>query len=122
MIYVSIIFGFILIFIFFVLPIIQNVSDFSKNKIESIKTDIQDFKEKQDYDNLINSYEQEYISCKRKFQYFSDETLNEMLINQKENDSLYYLLALEETLVERKLINFSPTHEKLQKIEDYFKK
>lgn len=120
MIYVMIILGGIMIFIFFILPIIQNVSDYSKDKIETFKNNAESQREKVQFQNQLNSYEQEYQMNKRKFQYFSDATLKKNFEEQIGNESPYFLLALEETLVERKLIEYSPTHEKLQKIENYF--
>lgn len=115
-----IILGGIMIFIFFILPIIQNVSDYSKDKIETFKNNAESQREKVQFQNQLNSYEQEYQMNKRKFQYFSDATLKKNFEEQIGNESPYFLLALEETLVERKLIEYSPTHEKLQKIENYF--
>jgi hypothetical protein len=120
--YLMIILGGITIFIFFILPIIQNVSDYSKDKIETFINNAEIQREKVQFQNQLNSYEQEYQMNKRKFQYFSDATLKKMFEKQIGNESPYFLLALEETLVERKLIEYSPTHEKLQKIENYFEK
>lgn len=118
--YLMIIIGFIFIFIFFILPIIQNISDYSKDKIESIREDIEKRKEETHLISKIQKDEEVYQAHKRKFQYFSNETLLKIYETKKSNESLYILLALEEILVERKLIDFSPTHELLHTILNNF--
>jgi hypothetical protein len=112
--------GAILIFGVFILPSIQKASDYSKNKIGENKTRIANSKEKQRIAINQNQLEKQYLEKKKTFKYLSDEHLLEMF--QKQKDSLHpkILLALEEILVERKLINHSPTHEKMQKIEERF--
>ena len=60
-----------------------------------------------------------YDEAKKTFRYLSDDTLKEKYEtynNSKTNDM--ERLALEEELVERKLIPYSPMHEKIQKIKN----
>ncbi|GAA5027868.1 hypothetical protein GCM10011506_15790 [Marivirga lumbricoides] len=60
----------------------------------------------------------EFAHSKEKFKYLSDETLKEKYRN-KQVTSHISLLALEEELVNRDIIEYSPMHEKLDKIGTY---
>lgn len=120
MIYLFMVLGGVMIFGVFILPTIQKASDYSKNKIGENKTRIEKSKEKQRIVNNQNSLEKQYLEKKKTFKYLSDEHLLEMFKKQKNSLHPKILLAIEETLVERKLINHSPTHEKIQNLEERF--
>lgn len=121
MIWVMIVFGGIMIFVVFILPIINNVTDYSKEKIQNIKDTVSEKNAGIEEIRQINSRAEEYELTKSRFQYLSDETLQEYYNKKEGNESPFYMLALEEILVERKIIKFSPTHEKLEKMGKFFR-
>lgn len=91
-------------------PEVQNISEKIENKKNEIKL-------KNETKASLRSYE----NSSHHFQFLSDETLLSKYENI-ESGSLSAMdrLALEEELVKRKLINFSETHEKIEKISQLF--
>lgn len=68
--------------------------------------------------NSLNAYKDSVHS----FQYLSNQTLLDKFQNeQQDKDDNMVRLALEEEMVKRGLIEYSPTHEKIDKLKDYFK-
>jgi hypothetical protein len=112
--------GALMIFGVFILPIIQRTTDYSKNKIVEHKNQVAENREKKRIKNEINDFQKQYLEKKKTFKYLSDDNLVDMFENEKQILHPKVLLALEEVMVERKLIGHSPTHEKLQKIEPHF--
>ncbi len=120
MIYLLMIFGAIMIFVVFILPIIQKGTDYSKNIIEKNKANSEQIRQTQRITKDAKFHQKQYEEKKKTFKYLSNEHLLEMY--NKETATLHPMvqLALEETLVERSLLEYSPTHEKMQRIEKHF--
>ena len=88
MIWVMIVFGGIMIFVVFILPIINNVTDYSKEKIQNIKDTVSEKNAGIEEIRQINSRAEEYELTKSRFQYLSDETLQEYYNKKKEMNLL----------------------------------
>lgn len=87
-------------------------------------------KARQKVNSLVDEYEtrkqvedakQKYESAKDSFRYVSDDTLKEKYKEMKD-DGVEDMerLALEEELVDRGIIDYSPMHEKAQALKDKF--
>ena len=113
--------GAIMIFVVFILPIIQKGTDYSKKIIEENKTKSEQHRQTRRIANEANQHQKKYIEKKKTFKYLSNESLLEMFKDSKNTLHPMEQLALEEILVEKNLIEFSPTHEKMQRIEKHFK-
>lgn len=71
--------------------------------------------------NVLNSMTN-YKDAVHRFQYLSNQTLLEKFQNEETNEVDHMeRLALEEEMVKRGLIEFSPMHEQLEKIKDLYK-
>lgn len=110
-----------MIFVVFILPIIQKGTDYSKKIIEGNKTISEQNRQTRRISNEANQHQKKYIEKKKTFRYLSNESLLEIFKDSKNNLHPMEQLALEEILVEKNLIEFSPTHEKMQRIEKHFK-
>ncbi len=102
----------------FILSLIIDSIGNSKKINESVSL----YKEKKIFkENHIKSMS-EYNEAKESFQYLSNETLLSKYDNyMKENTNDMTRLALEEELVKRKLIAYSPMHEKMENIKKNIK-
>ena len=80
------------------------------------------YKEKKKFKESYIESMGDYNNAKESYQYLSNETLLTKYSNYlKENKSDMIRLALEEELVKRKLIEYSPMHEKMENIKKNFK-
>ncbi|MFV0531843.1 MAG: hypothetical protein ACK5MD_10470 [Flavobacteriales bacterium] len=120
MIYLFMVLGAVMIFAVFILPIIQKGTDYTKDIVQENKMKSEQNRIARRISNEANQRKNQHIEKKKSFKYLSNEHLLEMY---NSNNSLNPMeqLALEETLVDRKLIDFSPTHEKMQRMEKHFK-
>lgn len=82
---------------------------------ESVTEIVQKRQEEKEVLRQVRLNEVLYADFKNQFKYFSDERLLELFqqSNENPNVSIIEKIALEEELVSRKLIEFSPTHEKI---------
>jgi hypothetical protein len=89
---------------------------------KTINENVSAYKEKKKYkENHIKSMT-EYNEAKESFQYLSNETLLTKYDNYlKNNINDMTRLALEEELVKRNVIEYSPMHEKMENIKNNFK-
>jgi len=89
-----------------------------KNKLKSkVRADQKELEE-----NMRSNIE-EYKEFKNSFQYFSDDSLKRIYqkyLNGEKNSDLEQL-ALEEEMVKRKLLKYSPMHEKLYHLKKILK-
>lgn len=102
--------------------IVEIFSEKSKKVTENIKVKIKQKKQEDRLNKNIKMNIREYQESKNSFQYFSDNKLLN-IYEQFENDlknSNMEQLALEEELVKRKLIDYSPLHEKIYAINKEF--
>lgn len=120
MIYVFMIFGAIMIFVVFILPLVQKGTDYSKNIIEKNRANSEQIRQTQKIIKDADFHQKQYAEKKKTFKYLSNEHLLEMYDKDKSTLHPMVQLALEEILVERKLLDYSPTHEKMQRIEKHF--
>ena len=87
----------------------------ASNKIEQIKED-------RKLNESVKSSMKIYQEAVHNFQYLSDQTLWAKFNSESvENLDNMERLALEEEMVKRGLIEFSPMHEKLDKLKNMFK-
>jgi hypothetical protein len=112
--------GGIIIFTVFVLPTIQKVSDYSKNITEENKLKSKQKKQVNEITLEANNQQKLYRDKKKKSKYLSNEHLKKIYKDDKQSLHPLEQLALEELLVERNLIKYSPTQEKLQYLEKHF--
>jgi len=119
MIYLLVLFGAFVVFIIFILPIIQVSTDFTKSTIHQRKEKSEKEKLARTINNDANQRKNEYLNKTESFKYSSNEYLTNLY---KSNNYLNPLeqLALEEALVNRKIIKSSHTHEKMQRMEFHF--
>lgn len=113
--------GAIMILVVFILPIIQKGTDYSKKIIEENKTTSEQNRHARRIAYEANQNQKKYTERKKTFKYLSNESLLEIHKDVKNTLHPMEQLALEEILVEKNLIEFSPTHEKMQRIEKHFK-
>jgi hypothetical protein len=95
--------------------------DFVDSKVDSLKKKYTGRKETLKNKKIVEADLLEYHSTKNSIRYISNEQLKEIyekLVTSKTEDMKR--LAVEEELVDRKLIPFSPMHEKLQKLQQFF--
>ena len=91
--------------------LVHNISQ----KIKEVKQDKEIVQQK------VNSLE-DYNDAKHRFQYLSDDTLVDKYKSYFTNDIIdMERLALEEELVKRGILNYSPSHEKLEKVRKHLK-
>jgi hypothetical protein len=95
----------------------NTIFDGPSTVIKKIK-EYKDFSEDKRYTrNQLSTYQK----AKKDFSYLSDDTLIAKYDSDAplDKDNLMFQLALEEILVERGLIKFSPLHEKMDAIENW---
>ena len=95
--------------------------DFVDKKVDSLKKNNIDRKETLQNRKIVEADLLKYQSTKNAIKYISNEQLKEIyekLVASKTEDMKR--LAVEEELVDRKIIPFSPMHEKLQKLKQLF--
>lgn len=121
MIYLLMVLGAVIIFAIFILPIIQKGTDYTKDIVQENKIKSEQNRIARRISNEATQRKNEHIEKEKSFKYLSDEHLLEMYNSSSNSLNPLEQLALEETLVDRKLIDFSPTHEKMQRMEKHFK-
>ena len=121
MIYLSMVLGAVMIFAIFILPIIQKGTDYTKDILQENKIKSEQNRIARKITNEANQRKNQHIEKKNSFKYLSEGHLLEMYNLRTNSLNPMEQLALEETLVDRKLIDFSPTREKMQRMEFYFK-
>jgi len=107
-----------------ILAIVISVYLASKSEkiYDNAKTKIVEIKEENKIVNTVKNDLNNYSEARASFKYLSSATLLEKYSNYKENEvENMERLALEEELVERKLIDFSSMHEKMNRITDNLK-
>lgn len=107
-----------------ILAIVISVYLASKSEkiYDNAKTKIIEIIEENKIVNTVKNDLNNYSEARASFKYLSSTTLLEKYSNYKENEvEDMKRLALEEELVERKLIDFSPMHEKMNRITDNLK-
>jgi len=95
--------------------IIEKLFESAKNTTSTIIEKVNEQKEMNELKHASNSELRKYKEAKTNFQYFSNDRLLNLyeLYQTKEINSDIEQLALGEELVKRKLIEYSPMHEKL---------
>lgn len=83
-----------------------------KNGVETVKEHNQNKTETEEYLSEMRRSERQYISAKNSYRYFSDDKIREQLELSESSFNPVERLALEETAVERGIIDHSPMHEK----------
>ncbi|MFN5444727.1 MAG: hypothetical protein ACK48V_10910 [Crocinitomicaceae bacterium] len=91
-----------------------------QSTVSNLKQNIEDRKEIERLTQITRQNEQEYVTAKRSYQYFSDLKIKEHLKFEPEQNPMERL-ALEEVAVERGIIDHSPMHEKLQHLKRFFR-
>ena len=106
------------VFIIISLVVVDQISTSSKKVAKNVKTKIVEAKQENELNQNIKNNLRTYDESKNSFQYFSDDKLLSIYKNYSNGleHSDMELLALEEELVKRKLIDHSPMHEKLYAI------
>ncbi|WP_417198149.1 hypothetical protein [Bizionia sp.] len=99
--------------------IFDNLFKNAKKGVETAKIKSEIRKENQRLTQELHINEQKYQSAKNSYRYFSDEKIAELL-KVEDNTNPFERLALEETGVERGIIDHSPMHEKLNNIQKHF--
>lgn len=90
--------------------------------VKKLAQSIEQNKVDSDINRSIQNSMNNYKDAAHRFQYLSNETLMEKFENEQVNEAdNMERLALEEEMVKRRLIDYSPMHEKLEKLKDYFK-
>lgn len=100
------------------------IIDLAKNSstVQNISKKIEEEKENKTIIENAKSSIAKYNDAKHRFQYLSSETLIQKYeVSNIENCDNMEQLALEEELVKRNILNHSPMHEKIEKINEYFK-
>jgi len=95
------------------------INKFNSSVVSPIVKKIEDKKEEQKIIRDAEVSMSEYNDAKYRFQFFSTETLIEKMNSHKQEDMIR--LALEEELVGRGILDYSPMHEKLDALKKYFK-
>lgn len=113
--------GAVIVFVVFLLPIIQKGTDYTKDIFQENKIKSEQNRIVRKILNEANQHKNLHIEKKKSFKYLSNDHLLEMYNSSNNRLNPMEQLALEETLVDKKLIDFSPTHEKMQKLEEHFK-
>jgi predicted PurR-regulated permease PerM len=111
-----------------VMAVVFTLVSVGADKSKEVAKNLKDKFEQKKQENLLNENikmsMREYQESKNSFQYFSDNKLlniYEEFQNSTKHSNMEQL-ALEEELVKRKLIDFSPMHEKLYAInKEFFK-
>jgi len=83
-----------------------------KNGVETVKEHNENKRETEEYLSEMRRSERQYISAKNSYRYFSDDKIREQLGLSESSFNPVERLALEETAVERGIIDHSPMHEK----------
>jgi len=90
---------------------------FGENIVRRIKKRIKEIEEQKRYEDKTKLY----VDSKHQFQYLSKERLLQLYEDYKiQGKEDMRRLALEEILVEKGIIDYSPMHEKLNKISNRF--
>lgn len=83
-----------------------------KGGVETVKEHNENKRQIEEYLSEMRRSERQYISAKNSYKYFSDDKIREQLELSESNFNPVERLALEETAVERGIIDHSPIHEK----------
>jgi len=90
--------------------------------VAAITTKVNDIQEQQELVKRTKASSVEYNEAKHRYQFLSNATLTEKFEEYKTADvSNMQRLALEEELVKRGVLEYSPMHEKLDKLNTLFK-
>lgn len=120
---VTVVFAIVLIFVMIGASrfMSEKAVDVYDNTKEAAKKHAEETKGREEVRRLVAPAMQEYQDAARKYRYLSDETLlaeYEPYVSGRKEDM--QRLALEEQLVERGLIPYSPMHEKLNALGKHF--
>lgn len=91
-------------------------SPVAKTVIESVEKKIEEEQIKKEVKSSIGAYNE----AVHHFQFLSDETLIAMYNEEIDKENKMEKLALEEELVKRKILKYSPEHEKINKLKSSF--
>lgn len=94
----------------------------NSSTVQHISKKIEEDKENKTIIENAKSSLAKYNDARHRFQYLSNETLiHKYQTSDIDNCDNMEQLALEEELVKRNVLNHSPMHEKMEKINNYFK-
>lgn len=114
--------GIQLFFIIVIISLALIVCFFLFQKVYNVKEKFREELVKNQITQFIKQDLHIYQETKKSVKYLSDETLNKKYNNLKVAKGInrMVILAIEEELVERKIIPFSPEHEKMEAAKDFF--
>lgn len=105
-------FGLLFGMIYLFYSLFDYISKGVKNGVETVKEHNENKRETEEYLSEMRRSERQYINAKNSYRYFSDDKIREQLELSDSSFNPVERLALEETAVERGIIDHSPMHEK----------